>query len=66
MSNVKVSEDQNLVEFNSRSYHFIPSKDLSNSACEVCDLHYSASACDVAPCLRQERTDGQNGIFILK
>jgi len=57
-----ISPDQNTIEFNSKSYQFIASKNFSNSACDTCELH-RAEACEVAPCMPKERTDNQNGFF---
>jgi hypothetical protein len=55
-----ISPDQNTIEFNSKTYQFIPTKDRSDSACDICELKL-AEACEVAPCMPKERGDCQNG-----
>lgn len=65
MENPIISPDQNRVEFNSKAYQFIDTKDFSNSACDLCEL-YRADACGAAPCMPKERGDGRNGYFAIK
>lgn len=66
MTEITISTDQNTVIYFNQKYHFHTSKDTSDAACSCCDLKNNNRACDLAPCMRSERTDKLNGYFIVQ
>ena len=63
---MKISADQNTIEFGTFTVHFYEEKKEKRRACLKCYLLRTVANCEGIPCQAEERKDGKNGVFSIR